>query len=701
MQKKLDSPAGHPDTLGDEWRPPLVPQEWPARAVKPKGNSIKVQDAAAISVALMYAVKSGSTLLTAPPVVILRRAAAALAVAWLSLAQPASAAEGVVNVVVNVRDYGAKGDGVTDDTAAIRRAIANLSYSPGRTFWKTPKVFFPAGTYLVRDTIARRDSAGHYTSGLVLMGAGPDRSVIRLADRVPAFMNAESPKPVVMTTSRLLDGSATSGGKDYRGLGEGNDAYNNYVEDLSIDVGAGNVGAIALDYLANNVGAVRRVKLTGRPGSGAVGLSLRRKWIGPALVEDIVIDGFEYGVDVANTEYGITMAHVDVRASRRAGLRNAGNMVAIDGLTVSAASGPAVENGQEGGLIVLTNASLSGSGPQAIVNRGYLNLSSVTATGFPLVLAGEPGTTISGVFSPTGRTSSATRIIPPKDPPALPALGRVAEVAAYGAIPNRLVDSTRAIQAAMNSGAATVVFPYGDYMITKPIDIPATVRRIRGSFAALNVGDRRDPKFDRRRDGMFRVASSGDSLHVDKLTFDMTDRGGQLAFELSGARTLVLDDIVTAGTYLVRRTATGGEFFADNSCCGPITLAGPAGVWLRQFNSEARRGVRLTNEGAPVRVLGMKTESEVTVVDNAGGGVTEVLGGFFYPVVPGDEPQPLVRNRKGRVVLSYVEEAFRSDAVYDVHIESTSKGTRVYGRQLRLRNKSGARIVPQLGDVAP
>lgn len=624
------------------------------------------------------------------------RAATAFALGWLAVAQPATAADGIVNV----KDYGAKGDGVTDDTAAIRRAIASLPYFPGRTFWKTPVVFFPAGTYLVRDTIARRDSAGHYTSGLVLAGAGPDRTVIRLADRVPAFMSAESPKPVVMTTARLLDGSATSGGKDYYGLGEGNDAYNNYVEDLSIDVGAGNVGAIALDYLANNIGAVRRVRLVSRPDSGAVGLSLRRKWIGPALIEDVVVQGFDRGIDVANTEYGITLANVDIRGSRQVGLRNDGNMVAVDGLRISAASGPAVENTEAGGLIVVTNASLSGSGAQAIVNKGHLNLSNVVAKGFAAVLAGEPGTTLSGIFSPNGRTSSATRVLAPKGPPEPPVSGRQVYVTSFGAIPNRLVNSTRAIQAAMDSGAATIVFPYGDYMVTKPIEVPATVRRIRGSFAVLTVGDQREHNFDRRSNGIFRVATGGDSLHVDKLSFDMTDRGGQLAFEFSGARTLVLDDIVTAGVWLVRRTATGGELFADNSCCGSAAIAGPAGAWLRQFNAEVP-DVRLLNEGAPVRVLGMKTESEVTAVDNTAGGTTEVLGGFFYPVVPGDRPQPLVRNRKGRVVLSYVEEAFRSDAVYDVHIESTSKGTRVHGRQLRLRNDAGARIVPQLGDIAP
>lgn len=46
--------------------------------------------------------------------------------------------------VVSVKDFGAKGDGVTDDTAAIQAA---LNAGGGRTVW------FPSGTYLVSETL--------------------------------------------------------------------------------------------------------------------------------------------------------------------------------------------------------------------------------------------------------------------------------------------------------------------------------------------------------------------------------------------------------------------------------------------------------------------------------------------------------------------------------------------------------------------
>lgn len=46
--------------------------------------------------------------------------------------------------IVSVKDYGAKGDGVTDDTAAIQAAI---TANAGKTIW------FPSGTYLVSSGI--------------------------------------------------------------------------------------------------------------------------------------------------------------------------------------------------------------------------------------------------------------------------------------------------------------------------------------------------------------------------------------------------------------------------------------------------------------------------------------------------------------------------------------------------------------------
>ncbi|MHB1001275.1 MAG: glycosyl hydrolase family 28-related protein [Armatimonadota bacterium] len=67
--------------------------------------------------------------------------------------------------VVNVKRFGARGDGITDDTAALQSAINAAS---GRT------VLIPAGTYLTRATITVPKSS----SGIRITGAGSRATVI-------------------------------------------------------------------------------------------------------------------------------------------------------------------------------------------------------------------------------------------------------------------------------------------------------------------------------------------------------------------------------------------------------------------------------------------------------------------------------------------------------------------------------------------
>lgn len=70
---------------------------------------------------------------------------------------PFNAAPGTYQVFRNVKDFGAKGDGVTDDTAAINLAISSGGRcAPGTCASSTTTpaiVYFPSGTYLVTGSI--------------------------------------------------------------------------------------------------------------------------------------------------------------------------------------------------------------------------------------------------------------------------------------------------------------------------------------------------------------------------------------------------------------------------------------------------------------------------------------------------------------------------------------------------------------------
>ncbi|MGA7556798.1 MAG: glycosyl hydrolase family 28-related protein [Candidatus Acidiferrales bacterium] len=82
---------------------------------------------------------------------------------------------------VNIRTLGARGDGVADDTDALRKAIAEH-----RT------IYFPSGQYRVTDTVTLKPDT-------ILIGLQPSVTRIILADGTAAFQGVGSPKPLLET----------------------------------------------------------------------------------------------------------------------------------------------------------------------------------------------------------------------------------------------------------------------------------------------------------------------------------------------------------------------------------------------------------------------------------------------------------------------------------------------------------------------
>jgi hypothetical protein len=79
----------------------------------------------------------------------------------------------------DARTFGARGDGATDDTEALRRAIAS-----SRT------VFLPTGTYIVSDTLVLRPDS-------VLVALHPSATQLVIPDRTAAFQAPGGPKALI------------------------------------------------------------------------------------------------------------------------------------------------------------------------------------------------------------------------------------------------------------------------------------------------------------------------------------------------------------------------------------------------------------------------------------------------------------------------------------------------------------------------
>lgn len=76
--------------------------------------------------------------------------------------------------MVDVKDYGAIGDGTTDDTAAVQAALAALPSSGGI-------VFLPPGSYLISQSLVLH-------AGTVLMGSGMYVTILRAANALDTYI---------------------------------------------------------------------------------------------------------------------------------------------------------------------------------------------------------------------------------------------------------------------------------------------------------------------------------------------------------------------------------------------------------------------------------------------------------------------------------------------------------------------------------
>jgi hypothetical protein len=128
---------------------------------------------------------------------------------------------------VDVGSLGVKGDGATDDTAALQKAID-----------EHPALYFPSGRYLLHDTLALRPNT-------VLIGLHPSTTQFDLADGTPGFEGPNAPKPLLL---------APSGGS-------------NIITGLGIVTGGFNPRAVGLLWHAGKGSLVDDVRFLGGHGT--------------------------------------------------------------------------------------------------------------------------------------------------------------------------------------------------------------------------------------------------------------------------------------------------------------------------------------------------------------------------------------------------------------------------------------------------
>lgn len=154
---------------------------------------------------------------------------------------------------VNLRTLGARGDGVTDDTAVLRAAIA-----------AQPAIYLPSGRYRVTDTITLKPDT-------VLVGLDPITTQLVLPDYAPAFLGADAVEPAPPPPSRGPDPWRPAH-PPFQGLGppkallETPPGGRNIVSGLGLDTGM-NRRAVAAKWMAGQDSLMNDVRFLGGHGT--------------------------------------------------------------------------------------------------------------------------------------------------------------------------------------------------------------------------------------------------------------------------------------------------------------------------------------------------------------------------------------------------------------------------------------------------
>ena len=551
----------------------------------------------------------------------------------------------------------------------------------------TKILYFPNGTYLLSDTVSYSiETLCNIYEGLYkyemnrqihFLGESEHGVIFKLQDHAKGFEYGAK-RPVV----------------SFMQAEESNLAMTNTFENITIDTGKGNPGAIGLVFFGNNTGCVKNVTIKSSDPShrGYAGLVIEHEIVSGSYVKNLTVDGFDYGIRCIPVRNYTVFEHIKIRNQRKAGffvnnmvisIRDLQSSNSVTGLVIKGALAHVVllDSKFEGGFALATavdcacgscflrNINVEGYGTavvyaQAAVRkdryiREYLSDAAITA------------------FD-TAKESLHMEV---EEAPEISIPGDAAQWAVssdYGAVGDGITDDTDALRKLFSSGKEYIVLQAGRYYIDGCIEIPPCVKYVNFMFCDMVSGENIQNMRDK---GVFRVLGDAAQPLVLENVFTWEKFYGYMRFiEHAGKRTLVMRNLHTQTAAMYFNSVEGGTVFVENCACTvggdpyrgvPAYAFAGQTVWARHINPE-RSLCEILNDHSKLWIMGFKTENYGTAFKTVNGGSTEVLGGTIS-IGTGKE-LPAIINENSDVSVVAVTNGYGLDQLFPIAVKETQNG---------------------------